>query len=98
MERLFAEFRAYVQLNDIRGADRARHAIEAGMPKEVQLTRPAGSGWEEFMQSFLIILREGFEAILVVGAVVAFLLKTGHKERLRSIWVGIVWALVASGL
>ena len=44
----------------------------------------------------LIILREGFEAILVIGAVVAFLIKTGHRERLRSIWVGVLLALGAS--
>ncbi len=98
MERLFAEFKAAVHVNDLRGAERARDAIDAGMLKVVQLTRPAGSGWEAFMQSFLIILREGFEAILVIGAVVAFLLKTGHRERLRSIWFGIIWALAASAL
>jgi high-affinity iron transporter len=60
------------------------------------LTQPAGSGWEAFWQSFLIILREGFEAILVVGAVVAFLIKTGHRERLRNIWLGVAYALLAS--
>jgi high-affinity iron transporter len=98
MERLYTDFKVAIRMNDLRGAERARDAIDAGMPKVVQLTRPAGSGWEAFMQSFLIILREGFEAILVIGAVVAFLLKTGHRERLRSIWTGIVWALVASGL
>src|SRR5262249_47171891 len=49
-------------------------------------------------QSLLIILREGFEAILVIGAVVAFLLKTGHRERLKSIWMGIGLGLVASAL
>ncbi|HEY9226884.1 MAG TPA: FTR1 family protein, partial [Gemmatimonadaceae bacterium] len=68
------------------------------MPKVVALTKPAGNGWEAFIQSFLIILREGFEAILVVGAVVAFLLKTGHRERLRSIWTGIALALGASAV
>jgi high-affinity iron transporter len=62
----------------------------------VELTRPTGSGWSAFFQSFLIILREGFEAILVVGAVVAFLIKTGHRERLKSIWVGVILGLVAS--
>jgi FTR1 family protein len=98
MERLFAEFRGAIGANDIRGAERARDAIEASMPKIVALTQPAGSGWEAFVQSFLIILREGFEAILVVGAVVAFLLKTGHRERLKSIWVGIGGALAASAV
>jgi high-affinity iron transporter len=98
MERLFAEFRGGVSSGDIRGAERARDAIEAGMPRVIDLTRPAGSGGEAFIQSFLIILREGFEAILVVGAVVAFLLKTGHRERLRSIWIGVALALAASAV
>ena len=34
----------------------------------------------------------------MIGAIVAFLLKTGHRERLRSIWLGVVLALGASGL
>jgi high-affinity iron transporter len=96
MEKLFTDFKAAVRANDIRGAERAFGAIEANMPRVVDLTRPTGSGFEAFLQSFLIILREGFEAILVIGAVVAFLLKTGHRERLRSIWTGILLALVAS--
>jgi high-affinity iron transporter len=66
------------------------------MPKVLDLTQRTGSPWEAFVQSFLIILREGFEAILVIGAVVAFLLKTGHRERLRDIWTGVVWGVVAS--
>jgi high-affinity iron transporter len=96
MERIFTDFRAAIRGNDVRGAERLRDAIEAGLPEVVALTEPAGSGWEAFWQSFLIILREGFEAILVVGAVVAFLIKTGHRERLRSIWVGVAYALLAS--
>lgn len=98
MEKLFADFKGAVRSNDLRGAERSRDAIETNMPRVVELTRPTGSGSEAFWQSFLIILREGFEAILVIGAVVAFLLKTGHKERLRSIWTGIVLALFASGV
>ncbi|HKO14984.1 MAG TPA: cytochrome c/FTR1 family iron permease [Gemmatimonadaceae bacterium] len=96
MEKLFADFKAAVRTNDLRGAERARDAIEANMPNVVELTRPTGSGFEAFLQSFLIILREGFEAILVIGAVVAFLLKTGHHDRLRDIWKGVAWGLVAS--
>ncbi|HEV7991221.1 MAG TPA: cytochrome c/FTR1 family iron permease [Gemmatimonadaceae bacterium] len=96
MERIFTDFRAAIRVNDVRAAERLRDAIEAGLPEVVALTAPAGSGWEAFWQSFLIILREGFEAILVVGAVVAFLIKTGHRERLRNIWLGVAYALLAS--
>jgi high-affinity iron transporter len=98
MERLFADFKGAIRGNDIHGAERARDAIGMNMERVLELTHPTGSASEAFFQSLLIILREGFEAILVVGAVVAFLLKTGHRERLRSIWMGIVLALVASGL
>ena len=96
MERQFAEFKAAVRSTNIREAEHLRDAIEAALPDVVALTAPSGSGTEAFWQSFLIILREGFEAILVVGAIVAFLLKTGHRERLRSIWMGVAYALVAS--
>ncbi|MEX2152347.1 MAG: cytochrome c/FTR1 family iron permease [Gemmatimonadaceae bacterium] len=97
-EKLFADFRGAVRTGDLRAAERARDAIEATMPKVVELTRPMGSGLEAFWQSFLIIFREGLEAILVIGAIVAFLLKTGHKERLRSIWIGVGAALAASAV
>src|SRR4051812_14843199 len=98
MEKHFADFKGAIRGNDLGTAERARDAIEANMQRVVDLTRPPGSGSEAFLQSFLIILREGFEAILVIGAVVAFLLKTGHRERLRSIWFGIALALVSSAL
>ncbi len=96
MERQFAEFKAAVRSNDIRGAEQLRDAIEASLPEVLALTAPSGSGTEAFWQSFLIILREGFEAILVIGAIVAFLMKTGHRDRLRSIWMGVGYALIAS--
>ncbi len=98
MEKLFNDFKGAVRTMDLVGANRARDAIDINMPRVVELTNPAASAFEAFLQSFLIILREGFEAILVVGAVVAFLIKTGNRERLRSIWVGIALALVASAL
>jgi high-affinity iron transporter len=98
MEQHFAEFKAAVKRNDVRAAERARDAIELSLPTVVELMRPPASGWGAFFESFLIILREGFEAILVIGAVVAFLLKTGHRERLSSIWVGVGLGLGASAV
>ena len=97
MERHFADFKGAVRRNDLASAKSSRDAIADGLPSVIDLTQQAPSGsWEAFFQSFLIILREGFEAILVIGAVVALLIKTGHRERLRSIWLGIALGLVAS--
>ena len=98
LERQFADFKGEVRLNDLRAAERSRDAIVIGLPEVVALMRPTGGGWGAFLQSFLIIVREGFEAILVVGAVVAFLIKTGNHDRLRSIWTGAVLGIAASGV
>jgi high-affinity iron transporter len=96
MERHFADFKGALRGSDIGVAQRARDAIALDLPRVVELTRPTGNGWGAFLQSFLIILREGFEAILVIGAVVTFLIKMGHRERLHAIWVGIGLGLLAS--
>lgn len=96
MEKHFADFKGAVRRSDIAAAKQSRDAIADGLPSVIDLTQSPSSGWEAFFQSFLIILREGFEAILVIGAVVAFLIKMGHRERLHSIWVGIILGIVAS--
>jgi high-affinity iron transporter len=98
MERQFAEFKVAVRSNDVRAAERVRDAIEATLPDVIALSAPAGSGAEAFWQSFVIIVREGFEAILVIGAIVAFLIKTGHRDRLRRIWTGVVMGVAGSAI
>ncbi len=98
MERHFADFKAAIRRGDMRAATQSRNEIEAGLPAVVDLTRPTTGGWAAFFQSLLIILREGFEAILVLGAVVALLLKTGHREYLSSVWTGAGLGLVASAV
>jgi high-affinity iron transporter len=95
-ERQFADFKGAVRRGDVRGAERARNTIEAQLPDILALTESPSGKWATFFQSFLIILREGFEAILVIGAICAFLLKTGNRARLRSIWTGTALGLVAS--
>lgn len=47
-------------------------------------------------QSFFVVLREGFEAVLLVGAMVAFLHKSDRPESARYIWTGVAAAVVAS--
>ncbi|MBR1470837.1 MAG: FTR1 family iron permease [Lachnospiraceae bacterium] len=56
----------------------------------------------KFLACFTIILREGFEAILVVGAIIAYLIKTTErsaeerKRQLRPVYTGAVLGIVFS--
>ena len=56
----------------------------------------ADGAFAAFLQAFLILLREGFEAILVVGALAAYLRRLGAEDKLRIVWGGVGAALVAS--
>ncbi|MDR2070970.1 MAG: FTR1 family iron permease [Treponema sp.] len=49
-----------------------------------------------FLGSLLIIVREGFEAIIIVGAIIAYLLKSGNKKSIRPVYVGSIIALGVS--
>ena len=54
-----------------------------------------------FIACFSIILREGFEAILVVGAIVAYLLKAKSQDSKLSpkpVYVGAILGIVASAI
>ena len=59
----------------------------------------SGSGgltWATFGAVFSIIVREGLEAILIVGAMVAYLIKTKNKRGTLYVYIGAVLALIAS--
>jgi high-affinity iron transporter len=61
-----------------------------------QLDSKVESALGVFLGSLLIILREGFEAILIVGAIVAYLLKSGNKKGTVSVYWGSLIALAFS--
>lgn len=52
--------------------------------------------WGTFIASLLIIVREGFEAILVIGALISYLVKSGNKDKVHIIYKSTFGALVAS--
>lgn len=56
----------------------------------------SSTGFRAFLASFLIIVREGFEAILVIGAIIAYLVKSGYQEKVKIIYQSTAAALVAS--
>jgi high-affinity iron transporter len=53
---------------------------------------------ETLLAAFLILVREGFEAILVIGAIIAYLIKSGHAEKTRIVYYSSAAAVLASVL
>src|SRR5690606_29330062 len=57
---------------------------------------PTTDAWVRFAQSVAIILREGFEMVLVVGALLAYVRRTQQTALVRPIHVGSALGVVAS--
>ena len=77
--------------------DRAA-AVKLLEESQQRLIAPAGSASANFVSSLIIILREGLEAILVLAAMAAFLVRTGRRESLPWLHVGWIAALLLGGL
>jgi high-affinity iron transporter len=76
----------------------AIHArLLAGLERAERLVSDRSSDSNLFMQSFVLLLREGFEAILIVAALMAFLAKAGAVGRRRHVAQG-AWAAVAASV
>src|SRR5574341_1399769 len=96
VERAFGELRtaaAGSPLEEVRAAATRLDRVLTVASDELAV---APSSRLLFAQSLLIMLREGFEAILVIGALVAFLVRAGAVERKREIGLGVLWAVGAS--
>ena len=76
-------------------------AISENEATEAPETQPEpvaqkNNGWVTFLACFGIILREGLEAILVVGAIIAYLVKSKNQNKLKFVYGGSVLAIAAS--
>ena len=56
----------------------------------------SGSGWARFAQSAGIILREGFEVVLIVGALLTYVRRSGQTALVRPLWLGTALGVAAS--
>ncbi|MBQ9389219.1 MAG: FTR1 family iron permease [Synergistaceae bacterium] len=57
---------------------------------------PVNRDWLTFLTAFGLLVREGLEAILVIAAIVAYLIKTGNKNMLKGVYLGSFAAIIAS--
>ena len=55
-----------------------------------------GGRWSSFWPAFLILIREGVEAILVLVAIMAYLAKSGNKKYLNTVYNYSIAAVIAS--
>ena len=91
-----------VPADDAENAENADSANDNSADAETttEAPQPVTSGRSNAMVTFLacfgIILREGLEAILVVGAIIAYLVKSGNKDKLKYVYLGSVIAIGAS--
>lgn len=77
-------------------ADEAPAAAAQAAPKREGAV--ASRNWLSFFTAFGLLVREGLEAILVIVAIVAYLIKTGNTRMVRSVYVGSIAAIGASVL
>jgi high-affinity iron transporter len=98
LERRFFDHRGL--LREQAGAQAVRDAyddLRRGLESaEVQLGRGLGDA-AVFASALTILAREGFEAALIVSAILALLARAGQRDALRYVHAGWALALVAGG-
>ena len=79
-------------------AEKEAKAAEAAAAAAEQAATESGSNGDmlTFWASFGIIVREGLEAILVIAAIIAYLVKSGNGRNLKNVYIGGGLGIVAS--
>ncbi len=95
LERAFTQARLKAQRGESLEADGT--ALLAVL-RRASATSRVGDFWSVFITALLILLREGFEATIVVGALLAVLKKMGAVEQARVVHWGWSSALAFSAL
>jgi high-affinity iron transporter len=97
LEQAFADLRAQVAADDnVAQLDAVQRQLATGLEKAERTLMDDLSPASLFLQSFVIMIREGLEAILVIGALMTFLVKMGASHRKRDINLGVAAAIGAS--
>ena len=80
--------------NEAKKAEEAAAAAEAAQAEET--TKQSDPRLLTFLGAFGIIVREGLEAILVIAAIIAYLVKSGNGKNLKNVYIGALAGILAS--
>ncbi len=97
LEGNFAWLRTRVVKADEAERNTIRERLLAGLERAERVVADRPSAMNLFIASFFLLVREGFEAILIVAALMTFLAKAGAPERRRDVARG-AWLAVAASL
>jgi high-affinity iron transporter len=100
IESAMMEYRNALQQAQDTSTVSARFDVTMQLLAEAQrrLAGPTVSPTATFLSSLVIVLREGLEAILVLAAMAAFLIRTGRRDSLPWLHGGWVAALLLGGV
>lgn len=73
-------------------------SADQGAPSAAPRKAPVSRDWLTFLTAFGLLVREGLEAILVIVAIVAYLIKTGNTPMIKSVYLGCFAAVFASAV
>lgn len=81
--------------SDNKNVEKAQ-AMITELSKSLQLLSAKTS--YSYIDALLILLREGFEALLIITGLLAFLKKTNHADKQAWIWCGVLSGIIASAI
>ena len=99
LESAFSDYRGEIKrgapLQDIK---KLHNTILLDLSKAEELLKDKVGFSGLFLQSFSIIVREGFEAILIIAALIAFLRKSKNESSIKTIHIGVIVGILGSFL
>jgi high-affinity iron transporter len=102
VEQAFLAFRGALGQTDAAAVAARAEDVRQGLAAADAALGRTGSAWAWGFQSATIIVREGVEVVLVIGALLAYVARSGAEAMRRSIWagtaVGILLSLVTAFL
>jgi high-affinity iron transporter len=97
LEGNFASLRARAAKADQAERNTIRERLLGNLELAERVVADRPSGASLFVASFFLLVREGFEAILIIAALMTFLAKAGAPERRREVARG-AWIAVGASL